>query len=71
MVPVDGKNDAQKAKPKPVTPITIPQLYATIMHTMGINSEKEIITPIGRPIRFADAGPVPSLLKESAARSIR
>ncbi|APZ96193.1 DUF1501 domain-containing protein [Fuerstiella marisgermanici] len=51
-----------KAKPKPKDPITIPQLYATIMKSMGIAWDDEIITPIGRPIRFADAEPEDRLL---------
>ena len=47
----------------PTEAITIPQLYATIMQQMGIDFEKEILTPIGRPIRFADASPIDWLLK--------
>ena len=47
----------------PTNPVPVPELYATIMATMGIDSRKEILTPIGRPIRFADALPVEYLLK--------
>ena len=47
----------------PSDPVTIPQLYATIMQAMGIDFEKEILTPIGRPIRFADATPADWLLE--------
>ncbi len=59
-----------KVKPKPTKPLTIPQLYATIMHSMGIDWNEEIITPIGRPIRFADADPVAELLTEKLATGI-
>ena len=40
------------------------------MATMGIDFRKEILTPIGRPIRFADALPSASLLKEDVARKV-
>lgn len=49
----------------PTEAITIPQLYATIMQQMGIDFEKEILTPIGRPIRFADAPPINWLLESA------
>lgn len=60
-----------KQKPKPTAPITIPELYATIMHSMGIDWNEEIITPIGRPIRFADADPVPGLLTDKLAAALK
>jgi len=56
----------------PEDPILVPELYATIMAAMGIDGRKEIMTPIGRPIRFADATPSARLLKdEVAAKMIR
>lgn len=55
---LDGKTAA------PHDPILVPELYATIMATMGIDARKEILTPIGRPIRFADAVPSDRLLKD-------
>ncbi|MCP4786868.1 MAG: DUF1501 domain-containing protein [Fuerstiella sp.] len=60
----------KKAKLKPRDPITVPQLYATIMHAMGIGWNDEIITPIGRPIRFADEAPVARLLNAPLAATI-
>ena len=54
----------------PAEPVLVPELYATIMATMGIDFRKEILTPIGRPIRFADALPSASLLKEDVARKV-
>ena len=65
-----GKGDDETVKPKPADPITVPQLYATIMHSMGIDWNAEIITPIGRPIRFADADPVARLLDDGLAAKI-
>lgn len=62
--------DDSKAKPKPDDPITVPDLYSTIMHTMGISYDDEFITPIGRPIRYSDGQPLARLLNESAGRNI-
>jgi hypothetical protein len=61
--------DEDKAKPKPTDPITIPELYATIMFAMGIGWDDEIITPIGRPIRFAEAEPLNRLLKGTSSEA--
>lgn len=47
----------------PTEPVTIPQLYATVLHALGIDGAREIMTPIGRPIRFADAEPAEWLLE--------
>jgi len=55
---------------KPAEPVLVPELYATIMATMGIDCRKEILTPIGRPIRFADALPSAYLLKEHVAKEV-
>ena len=54
----------------PAEPVPVPELYATIMATMGIDFRKEILTPIGRPIRFADALPAAYLLKDDVARKV-
>lgn len=61
---LDGKTAA------PSDPILVPELYSTIMAAMGIDSRKEILTPIGRPIRFADAAPAARLLKDEVAKSV-
>ncbi len=55
---------------KAAEPVLVPELYATIMATMGIDCRKEILTPIGRPIRFADALPSAYLLKEHVAKEV-
>lgn len=51
----------------PVDPVTIPQLYATILSVMGIDSRREVMTPIGRPMTLTDAEPLPRLLTDEAA----
>lgn len=65
---VEEKKDA---KYKPSDPLTIPQLYATIMHAMGIVWDEEIITPIGRPIRFAEDDPAARLLVPALASTLK
>ncbi|MEZ6126262.1 MAG: DUF1501 domain-containing protein [Planctomycetaceae bacterium] len=66
--PADEKTGT---KPVPEDPMTIPELYATVMHAMGIDWNHEVITPIGRPMRFADANPRPELLIDPLAATIR
>ena len=58
------------AKHKPADPLTIPKLYATIMHAMGISWGAEFDTPIGRPIRYAGDAPEGRLLVDELARTI-
>ena len=58
---IEGKESDGKLT-LPEKPVLVPELYATIMATMGIDFRKEILTPIGRPIRFADALPAAYLL---------
>lgn len=53
--------------PAPIDPVTIPQLYATILAVMGIDSSRELMTPIGRPMRLTDADPLSRLLSDAAA----
>lgn len=62
----DGKN-----KPRPDDPVTVPELYATIMDVMGVDWDEERITPIGRPMRFADGSPLPHLLEPATGHSAR
>lgn len=58
-------------KVKPKDPLTIPQLYATILYAMGIPWDEELITPIGRPMRLTDGDPVASLLNDSLAAGLK
>jgi len=58
------KPRSMKPKPKPQDPVTIPELEATILKTMGINDQEEIMTAVGRPIRLADAEATSRLLLE-------
>lgn len=48
--------------PAPADPVTVPEICATILQQLGIDSEKEVTTPVGRPIRLSDASPAARLL---------
>jgi len=37
-------------------PVSVQDLFCTFCHSLGINSRKENMTPIGRPIRIVDGG---------------
>ncbi|MFM7163744.1 MAG: DUF1501 domain-containing protein [Planctomycetaceae bacterium] len=43
--------------PAPQDPVSVPEVYATILSQLGIDGSQEVITPVGRPIRFASAAP--------------
>ncbi len=62
---VIGETDPEgKAEPK--DPIKVPDLYATILKTLGVEYSKEFITRIGRPIKFSDGNPIERLLVRQA-----
>ena len=46
----------------PTSPIEIPNLYATILSRMGVEFGKELITPIGRPLKVCTGTPIEQLL---------
>lgn len=52
---------------KPTNPVEIPDLYATILSRMGIEFGKELITPIGRPLKVCPGTPVEQLLGQAGS----
>lgn len=52
--------------PLPQDPISIPEVYATILSQLGIDGSQEVITPVGRPIRFASTAPNLRLLQSGS-----
>lgn len=60
--PLPQDVDRRKQKPKPKDPVTVPQLYATVLHSMGIDYSHEVDTPIGRPMKFTDGEPLMKLM---------
>ena len=59
---VIGETDPFGTETKPKDPIEMADLYATILHRLGIDHEKEIITPIGRPMKFCAGQPIERLM---------
>jgi len=49
-----GETDISTEKKPPANPIHIPDLYATVFKTLGVDFEFEYDTPIGRPMRIVD-----------------
>jgi uncharacterized protein (DUF1501 family) len=59
---VVGATDPE-GKKKPTDPVTVGDLFVTILKTAGIDHEKKVSTKIGRPIAYAEGKPVKALLK--------
>jgi len=57
-----GATDPENIKKDPSDPVEVPDLYATILQTLGIDYGKEMITPIGRPMTFSSGKPISQLL---------
>jgi hypothetical protein len=57
-----GATDPTGARREPDDPIRIPDLYATILSTFGVNPAQEVVTPVGRPIKYSDGSPIQRLL---------
>lgn len=43
-------------------PVSVADVQATILHTLGIEHERELDTPVGRPMRLSDGQPLRSVL---------
>jgi uncharacterized protein (DUF1501 family) len=54
---VIGETDAKGEQVKD-RPVTVPDLYATLLKTCGLDGSKTYRTPEGRPIKLADKGKV-------------
>ncbi|MEM7395979.1 MAG: DUF1501 domain-containing protein, partial [Verrucomicrobiota bacterium] len=52
-----GDADATSSEPA-TSPVPLPHLHATLYHLMGIESDKELMAPGGRPIEIVDGGKV-------------
>lgn len=50
------RRDAKPIDPSKVTQdmISVPDLHATLLHALGIDPSIEMMTPIGRPLRWSD-----------------
>ena len=59
---VIGSTDRDGAEVKD-TPVTVPDLFATIYTLLGVDPRKKVTSPLGRPLAFSDNGtPVKDLI---------
>jgi uncharacterized protein (DUF1501 family) len=42
-------------------PVEVPDLHASLLHSLGINHSLELQTPIGRPLKLSQGNPLPFL----------
>jgi hypothetical protein len=56
-----GETDPDGGRETP-NPKSFPDVHATLLHTLGINPAKEVITPIGRPLKLAEGEVIKELL---------
>lgn len=57
-----GSTDPEGESKEPEQPVTVQDIHATIHHALGINHEKELITPVGRPLALSDGKVISELL---------
>lgn len=58
---VIGETHPTGDKAKPKDPIEVADLYATVLDRLGIDYAKEVLTPIGRPMKFCAGKPIERL----------
>lgn len=60
---VHGATDPSGEKKQPSDPVQVEDLHATILHSLGINPAKELVTPVGRPLALSEGRIIRSLLR--------
>jgi hypothetical protein len=58
-----GATDPSGEKESPKDPVPVKNLHATLMHQMGIDYAKEVMTPIGRDMMLSEGRVLKELLK--------
>jgi hypothetical protein len=61
---VIGGTDPAGDSKEPDHPVRVADLHATVQHLLGLDPEKEIITPIGRPLALSDGRVLAELLHD-------
>ena len=56
-----GATDPQGEKKEPKDPVRVEDLHATLQHALGIRPEKELVTPVGRPLALSEGKVIPQL----------
>lgn len=57
-----GATDPTGAEKNPQNPVEVKDLFATVLNTLGIDYAKELLTPIGRPMKLSDGTPLEELV---------
>ena len=59
---VVGATDSSGESKKPESPVRVEDIHATILQALGINGEKEVMTPVGRPMALSEGRVIKDLL---------
>lgn len=59
---VMGSTDPEGEKKEPEKPVRVEDIHATVQHALGIDPEKELITPVGRPLALSDGRVIREIL---------
>jgi hypothetical protein len=59
---VVGSTDPEGVAREPERPVTVGDLSATVLAALGIDWQRELMTPIGRPLKLAEGTPVKGLV---------
>lgn len=59
---VIGETDPTGKETQPKDPVEVKDLFATVLHTLGIDFSQELITPIGRPMKLCEGHPLERLV---------
>lgn len=60
-----GETEPVEEPQDPKDKIEVADLFATVLHQLGIEFDKEMLTPIGRPMKLCAGKPLPQLLAGS------
>jgi uncharacterized protein (DUF1501 family) len=58
---VFGQTDPD-GKEKPTDAVTVQDVHATVLHSLGIDPHKVMASPIGRTVKLSEGSVVPALL---------
>lgn len=59
---VIGATDPENKKTEPQDPVDVHHLFATVLKVCGVEYNKEVLTPIGRPMAYSSGTPIARLL---------
>ncbi len=59
---VIGSTDPTGEKKEPVRPVAVADIHTTVLHQLGIDFEKKLMTPVGRPMTLSKGEVIGELL---------